>query len=81
MISLKHKKFQPIVIAVIGFSVLGVLLSLGLWNSCEVEHASILYEINTYEKTLDPEFCENLVFRILEFNDECDYQVEILDCG
>jgi len=79
--SQKPKKFQTIVVAVIGFSFLGIILSLGLWNSCEIEHVSILSEINTYEKTLDPELCENLVFRILEFNDECGYEVEILDCG
>ncbi|MFQ5573272.1 MAG: hypothetical protein ACE5EJ_03370 [Nitrosopumilaceae archaeon] len=50
-------------------------------NSCEVEHVSIFSEIQTYEKTLDPEFCEKTVHKILDYNDKCEPYIEILDCG
>lgn len=60
---------------------MSILLSFGLWNSCGIEQVSILSDIQSYEKTLDPEFCENLVYRILEHNDECDSNIEIIDCG
>ncbi len=50
-------------------------------SSCGVQHMMILNEINSYEETLDPEFCEVIVEKIDLFNDSCEPQVEILDCG
>jgi len=41
----------------------------------------ILNEISTFENTLDPEFCENLLEKIDAFNETCEPQVEILDCS
>ena len=81
MISQKHKKSKSIIAALIGVSFLGVLLSFSVWNSCGIDHVSIVSDIQTYEKTLDPVFCENLVLRILEYNDKCDNYIEIFDCG
>ncbi len=81
LMSVKHKKSKLIVAALIGISFLGVLLSFAVWNSCGIEHVAIISEIQTYEKTLDPVFCENLVLRILEYNDKCDNYIEIFDCG
>lgn len=49
--------------------------------SCGVQHMHILNEINSYEQTLDPEFCEAIVEKIDLFNDDCEPQIEILDCG
>ncbi|WP_274377697.1 hypothetical protein [Nitrosopumilus maritimus] len=42
---------------------------------------TILNEINFYQDTLDPEFCEVIVEKIDLFNDSCEPYVEILDCG
>ena len=81
LMSVKHKKSRLIIAALIGISFLGVLLSFAVWNSCGIEHVAIISEIQTYEKTLDPVFCENLVLRILEYNDKCDNYIEIFDCG
>ncbi len=81
LMSVKHKKSKLIIAALIGISFLGVLLSFAVWNSCGIEHVAIISEIQTYEKTLDPVFCENLVLRILEYNDKCDNYIEIFDCG
>lgn len=41
----------------------------------------ILKEINSYQETLDPEFCEVIVEKIDLFNDSCEPQIEILDCS
>jgi hypothetical protein len=38
-------------------------------------------DLKTYEKILDPEFCEDIVEKINLFNVDCQPQVEILDCG
>lgn len=63
----------------------GILISLFLLllsnSSCGIQHMVILNEINSYEKTLDPEFCEVIVEKIDLFNDSCEPQIEILDCG
>jgi len=41
----------------------------------------ILNEITSYEQSLEPEFCEITVEKIDLFNDDCEPQIEILDCG
>ena len=81
LISQKHKKFKTILAALTGLVVLGILLGIQLMNSCEIEHVSIISEIQTYEKTLDPEFCERTVHKILDYNEQCEPHIEILDCG
>jgi len=50
-------------------------------NSCGLQHMTILNEIDSYERTLDPEICEVILERIDSFNSECSPYVEILDCG
>ena len=50
-------------------------------NPCNVEHFVITNDINSYEKSLDPEHCENILERIDLYNDQCASQIEILDCG
>lgn len=50
-------------------------------NSCNIDHVVISNEINSYEKSLDPEFCENILEKIDLYNDQCKSQIEILDCG
>jgi hypothetical protein len=50
-------------------------------DSCGIKHMQILNEINSYEKSLDPEICEVIVEKIDLFNDDCKPQVKILDCG
>ncbi len=50
-------------------------------NSCELQHVNLLADIDKYEQTLDPDLCHSLIERIDSINDNCDVQVEILDCG
>jgi hypothetical protein len=50
-------------------------------NPCSVDHIVISNEINSYEQSLDPEFCENILEKIDSYNDQCESQIEILDCG
>jgi len=58
-----------------------IILILFSNNSCGISHMSILNEITFYEKTLDPEFCEVILEKIDFFNETCEPQIEILDCG
>ncbi|MEK0321075.1 MAG: hypothetical protein QQN61_08305 [Nitrosopumilus sp.] len=64
----------------VGISIVGILLSLTSY-SCGIQHMIILNEIASYEKSLEPEFCEIIVEKIDLFNDDCEPQIEILDCG
>ena len=51
------------------------------WDYCGISHVGILSDISKYYDTLDPEFCESLVYRINEFNEQCSEEILILDCG
>ena len=69
-----------LILIVIGISIVGISISLTGY-SCGVQHMIILNEIALYEKSLEPEFCEITVEKIDLFNDDCEPQIEILDCG
>ena len=49
--------------------------------SCGFRHIEIINDLKSYEKSLDPEFCDILVNKIDLFNLDCKPTVEILDCG
>lgn len=69
-------------LTIILFGVLFVVLIIGFMDdSCGVDNFILLNEISTYEKSLDPELCENILERIDSYNDMCTSQIEILDCG
>ena len=66
----------------VGIGVVSVLSSMFVFEtSCGLKHIAILNDLKTYESTLDPEFCEELVEKIDSFNMQCKPEVEILDCG
>ena len=50
-------------------------------NSCVAQHIAIMNDLKIYEKSLEPDFCDDVVEKINLFNDNCQPQVEILDCG
>ena len=71
---------RNLILITIGISIVGISLSLTGY-SCGIQHMIILNEISSYEKSLEPELCEIIVEKIDLFNDNCEPQVEILDCG
>jgi len=71
---------RNLILIAIGISIVGISLSLTGY-SCGIQHMIILNEITSYEKSLEPEFCEIIVEKIDLFNDDCEPQIEILDCG
>ena len=69
-------------LTIILFGVLFVVLVVGFMDDpCSVNHFVITNEISSYEKSLDPELCENILEKIDSYNDMCASQIEILDCG
>ena len=77
----KPKSKQNIIFAIVGISVVAIALSFGMTNSCGIQHVSIIEDIKTFDNTQDPELCAATVIKILEFNEECEPYIEILDCG
>ncbi|MGY5139952.1 MAG: hypothetical protein ACW9W9_00950, partial [Candidatus Nitrosopumilus sp. Bin_571-38] len=62
--------------------VLSVVMLVGFTdNYCNVESIVISNEVYSYEKSLDPELCENILEKIDLHNEKCSSQIEILDCG
>ncbi len=80
MTSLKTKKIKNLILICIGVSAIVSVLLISD-SSCGVRHIVIITDLQSYEKSLDPEFCEELVERIDSYNVQCMPQVEILDCG
>ena len=79
-LTFQKTSLRNLILITIGISIVGISLSLTGY-SCGIQHMIILNEITTYEKSLEPEFCEIIVEKIDLFNDNCEPQVEILDCG
>jgi hypothetical protein len=72
--------FKNLIFIIIGIIFVVALISFS-GDSCGIQHMQILNEIKSYEQSLDPEICEVIVEKIDLFNNDCNPQVEILDCG
>ena len=53
----------------LSFFVIGIL-AFGN-DSCSIDHVIISNEIKSYEKSLDPETCENILEKIDVYNEQC----------
>lgn len=62
-------------------SIAGILLMFTILDSCVYKHANILGEISILEKNFDPVTCEIILDRIINFNGQCEPEIEIMDCG
>ena len=76
----QKNNLRNIFLIIFGISVVTVIF-FTYDTSCGVEHMSISNEIQIYEKSLDPEFCELILEKIDSFNYSCNPTMEILDCG
>ncbi len=71
---------QNLILIIIGIIVVGTIIAYSS-NSCGIQHIQLINDITSYEQSLEPEFCEIIVEKIDLFNDQCEPQIEILDCG
>jgi len=77
---LQKINLKNLIFILIGILFIGLIISFTNY-SCGLHHMLIVDDISSYEKSLDPEFCEIIVEKIDLFNDNCEPQIEILDCG
>jgi len=58
-----------------------ILFSVGLLDNCPLNHVGVVNDLKKYEETLDAELCDDLVNRIIDLNDKCGIEIEVIDCG
>ena len=58
-----------------------ILFSVGLLDNCPLKHVGVVNDLKKYEETLDAELCDDLVNRIIDLNDKCGIEIEVVDCG
>ena len=68
-------------ILLVSLIVIVIVLGNLSWNQCGLQHIQLISDLNSYEQSLDPEFCEEILEKIDSFNEQCEPQIEILDCG
>ena len=76
-----QKPKKILILSIIGVSIIILVIFSGNFNSCGIQHVTLVNDIKTYEQNEDPEFCDATVHKILEFNEQCEPYIEILDCG
>ena len=70
-----------IIIGLACISVITVLYSMDLVDSCPIKHASVVNELKKYHENLDPKLCEDLDNKIIELNNKCGIEMDVIDCG
>ena len=58
-----------------------ILFNVGLLDNCPLKHVGVVNDLKKYEETLDAELCDDLVNRIIDLNDKCGIEIEVIDCG
>lgn len=66
----------------VGTGIFLIVFSIGFTGySCGIQHMLLIKDISVYGNSLDPEFCEKIIDQIDLFNENCEPEIEILDCG
>lgn len=77
---LQKNNLKNLILVILAATIVVALVNVSS-NSCGVKHIQIINDLNAYEDSLDPEFCEETLEKIYSFNEQCEPQMEILDCG
>ena len=72
---------RAIIMGLAGIAAIIVLYSTGIANSCQIRQMEVVNELKEFHETLDPQFCDELVNKIEELNDQCSTEIETIDCG
>jgi hypothetical protein len=72
---------RTIILALCGIGIIIVLYNTGLADSCPIRHVQVMDELKKYQENLDPEYCEDLLEKITDLNNQCNVEIEIIDCG
>ena len=70
-----------LVIGLAGIIAIVILYSFAVTDKCPLKHIDVLNDMKKYEITKDPELCDDINNRIIQLNNKCGIEMEILDCG
>ena len=76
-----NRKLKWILIVIVIGSILIIVSSTQLANTCPIRQLDIAGATKKYDETKDPLFCDKLNTQISQFNDQCKSNIEELDCG
>ena len=70
-----------LVISLVGIVAIVILYSFAVTDKCPLKQIDVLNDMKKYEITKDPELCDDINNRIIQLNNKCGIEMEILDCG
>jgi hypothetical protein len=72
---------RTLVIGLAGIVAIVILYSFATTDKCPLKQIDVLNDMKKYEITKDPELCDDINNRIIQLNNKCGIEMEILDCG
>ena len=72
---------RTLVISLAGIVAIVILYSFAVVDKCPLKQIDVLTDMKKYEITKDPELCDDINNRIIQLNNKCGIEMEILDCG
>ena len=72
---------RTIIIGLVGVAAIIILYVVDVSNTCPIKQINVLNDIKKYDMTKNPELCDDINNRIIQLNNQCGIEIEILDCG
>ena len=72
---------RAIIIGLAGIVAIVILYSFEVIDKCPIKQINVLNDMKKYEITKDPKLCDDINNRIIQLNNQCGIEMEILDCG
>ena len=72
---------RAIIIGLTGIAAILILYVVDVSNTCPIKQINVLNDIKKYETTKNPDLCDDVNNRIVQLNNQCGIEIEILDCG
>lgn len=72
---------RSIIIGLAGIVAIVILYVLDVSNTCPIKQINVLNDIKKYDATKNPDLCDDINNRIIQLNNQCGNEMEILDCG
>jgi len=72
---------RAIIIGFVGVVAIIMLYVLDVSNTCPIKQINVLNDIKKYDSTKNPDLCDDINNRIIQLNNQCGIEIEILDCG
>ena len=69
------------IIGLAGITAIIILSVIDVSNTCPIKQINVLNDIKKYDATKNPDLCDDINNRIIQLNNQCGIEMEILDCG